>query len=263
MKRKFLYRLSDDIDIYLDTGSLYRIGEWMTTSLISGITANQTLIRQFLMRNSPRSYYGYVADLVRESVRSDNVRVPVSIPLLSTRYKDCLNEADFIRNLITSAAGQGREFFLKVSVLTPAGNFNEKLISALYLREFNLNITAIFRNEEADRICVLLNRLAPNEKTILSYFNGRIDDTGGTVLYPYFDAGLKKITRVRQLWAGSRNPSDIIYACDLGYDIITVTPDVLNKAADRLDKTPLQFCRETIDQFNKDGMWLKNTTYGP
>ncbi len=109
-----------------------------------------------------------------------------------------------------------------------------------------VNITAV-----CDRSQFPISGLQPTD--IVSVFAGRIMDTGRN---PYMVLHDAKATGAQVLWASVREPFNVHQAAAAGCDIATVTPAILRKYFDWLNKPLSQVADETINQFQSDGSAL-------
>ena len=123
-----------------------------------------------------------------------------------------------------------------------------KTISKLLNKNVYLNITAIF---QADQVFDLVKQINDN-KIILSIFAGRIADSGRDpkkIIREVQALSLGKNTEL--LWASTREAYNIVEANDIGCDIITVSPSILNKL-DVFNKDLLLYSLETVKMFYED-----------
>lgn len=110
------------------------------------------------------------------------------------------------------------------------------------------NFTAVCSYVQLD----VLKHTQTNSEDIISVFAGRIMDTGT----PPFDILTKAHSYGKVLWASTRSLYDIALAERIGCDIITLTPQFIEKLdmlGEHLDKV----ARRTLKQFYDDnkGLW--------
>jgi transaldolase len=84
----------------------------------------------------------------------------------------------------------------------------------------------------------------------VSVFAGRILDTLATP--PRFKPG----DSFKALWASAREVFHVKLAEDLGYDIITLTPELIAKLPLK-GKDLTAYSRETVQQFVRDGQGIE------
>lgn len=91
---------------------------------------------------------------------------------------------------------------------------------------------------------------------VVSVFAGRIADTGvDPVLHmkKCLEIIKNKNSNLQLLWASPREFLNIIQANDIGCDIITATPDILNKLS-FLGKDLEEFSQDTVKMFYNDAL---------
>ena len=106
-----------------------------------------------------------------------------------------------------------------------------------------INHTAVFVPQQ------ILPQSFYTSRDIISVFAGRIMDTGASPLEVIKRA---KATKAQVLWASSRELAHIASAMACGCDIITLTPDLIDKM-DRYWGMPIEaMMDETIAMFERD-----------
>ena len=128
-----------------------------------------------------------------------------------------------------------------------------KNINTQNYKDFKLNITAVFTQEQIDNIINIIN---PEIPVIISIFAGRIADTGvdPTKLIKYTVEYFKNYQNVEILWASIREPYNITEARNSGCHIITVPDAILNKYIECNGKDLTEFSIETVKMFYNDGL---------
>jgi transaldolase len=212
------------VAIYCDSGSLDDIKKYAKNGRVSGFTTNPSL-----MRKAGISSYREFADaaLIACGTRA------ISFEVLAGDSEGILKQAAKI-------SSWGENVYVKIPITDTKGEIQRSLIHDL--RRLNLNITAVMTYKQIEEIH---NVLQPHH--ILSVFNGRIQDTQKSPLdVRYFGAKFKF------LWASTRMVGSVSEAERLGYDIITMTPDLIEKLPLH-GKDLTQYSLETVRQFVKDG----------
>jgi transaldolase len=140
--------------------------------------------------------------------------------------------------------------YVKIPFLKTDGSDNTKIIGKLAKAGVKLNITAILTLEQVEKT---LEQANANVPMIVSVFAGRVADTGIDPLpiMTRAKALMKNLPLAELLWASSREILNVIHAEDSNCDIITLTPDLLNKF--KLWGMDLnEYSRQTAEMFYKD-----------
>ena len=130
-----------------------------------------------------------------------------------------------------------------------------KIIKELNKENIKINITAVYTSKQTKKILKLINK---KTKVIISIFAGRAADTGKDPL-PEFKKSIslaKKYKNVEILWASVREPYNYLQAKQLGCQIITVPPAIIEKI-ENFGKTFDQLTKETVRAFLKDSIKSK------
>ena len=213
--------------LYADGASLSQMEKYAADERIKGFTTNPSL----MLKQGIKDYRSYAQSVL--------VRVkgkPVSFEVLADDFPTMAKQAREI-------ASWAPNVYVKIPVTNTKGESSVPLIKDL--GDLNLNITAVMTRQQLNDVCPWLQ---PHH--ILSVFAGRIMDTGR--LPPGFKPG----DSFKALWASAREMFNIVQAENFGYDIITLTPDLLAKIDMRgypLDKYSL----ETVAQFHRDGQGIE------
>lgn len=223
------------IDLYLDTGDLVEMRHAKSdTPRVKGFTTNPTLARKAGVTN-------YEAWAREALVIADNL--PVSLEVLSDNF-------DEMRRQGRKLAALGPYAYVKIPVTNSAGHPTYDVIRDLTSAGVKVNVTALTTTTQVYCVARILN---PEVPAILSVFAGRIADTG---------IGPKPIMRNckaligakpwQLLWASTREVYNIRQAEAAGCDIITVSPELLAKAALLWGYDPEMMSLDTVRQFARD-----------
>ena len=120
-----------------------------------------------------------------------------------------------------------------------------KVIRELNKNKIKLNITAVYTAEQTKKILKNLNK---ETKVIISIFAGRMADAGKDPI-PQFKESIKlkqKYKNVQILWASTREPYNYLHSKQIGCDIITVPPAIIEK----IEKFGKSFKKLTTDTVN-------------
>lgn len=210
------------VAIYCDSGSLDDIKKYAKHTRVEGFTTNPTLLR----RSGVNSYREWALQAIHAAGN-----YPISLEVLAPDAEKMRRQAEVI-------ASWGENVYVKIPITDTQGVIQRKLIYEL--RHLNLNITAVMTHRQIENIRPVL---LPHH--IVSVFNGRIEDTQRS---PLFFVGGK----FKKLWASTRMVGSVEKAERMGYDIITMTPDLIEKLPLE-GKDLTQYSLETVRQFVKDG----------
>lgn len=215
------------IAIYADGAEISKLEEYASSPVIEGFTTNPSLMRKAGIKDY-RTFAKTVLSLVKGK--------PVSFEVVSDEWDEMERQAKEIQSW-------GDNVFVKIPITNTKGESSYKLIKTC--AELNLNVTAVMTRAQ---ILEVEHWMRPHH--ILSVFVGRITDTQRPILAP--DSTTKKF---RWLWASTREVYSIKRAAICGFDVITMTPDLLAKLT--LEGKELnQYSLETVRQFYEDGKGL-------
>ena len=111
-------------------------------------------------------------------------------------------------------------------------------------------MTAVYTAKQTSKI---LKNISKENKVIISIFAGRSADTGKDPI-PEIKNSIrlaKKFKNVEILWASVREPYNYLQSKQLGCDIITVPPTIIEKI-EKFGKTFHQLTSETVRAFLTD-----------
>ena len=150
---------------------------------------------------------------------------------ITNKPVSCEVFADDIKNMILQGnqiSKWGKNVYVKVPITNSEGKFMGKVIKTLNERKIKLNITAVYNSEQTKRILKKINK---KTDVIISIFAGRMADSGKDPI-PQFKKSLKlakKFKNVKILWASTREPYNYLQAKNLGCQIITAPPSIIEK----------------------------------
>ena len=124
------------------------------------------------------------------------------------------------------------------------------VIKELSAKGIKLNITAIYSFEQVNKVLKCLDK---KTKSIISIFAGRMADKGKDPL-PIFKKSIFKVEKYKNveiLWASTREAYNFIQAQQLGCNIITMPPKIINQIA-CFGKSSNQLTIETVNGFLSD-----------
>lgn len=222
------------IEMYADGADFEKIKILLENPLVKGFTTNPTL-----MRSAGISDYESFATEVAKLVYP----LPVSLEVFADDFSEMKVQAKKLIDL-------GSNVFVKIPITNTKGESSIDLIRELSLSGANLNITAVFTDNQVKSI---LNCLSHQSNTIISIFAGRIADAGFDPM-PIIERAIENarhLPNVKILWASPREIYNLVQAENLGCHIITMTPDLWKKI-DSIGKDLSQFSLETVRMFFND-----------
>lgn len=224
------------VKLFADVNSIQEIEDALVDSRIAGFTTNPTLLRSAGIN----SY----ADFAREALATSSPR-SVSIEVLSDDIVDISRQARIL-------AALGHNSIVKIPITSSTGQSHTPLIGQLVSEGINVNVTAIMTSLQIEEVSKVMG---DNPRNILSVFMGRIADTGRDplVVAKDFSRIVKQSCNSQLLWASTREILNIVHAEQVGFDIITVTPNILKKL-DLWGKDLHQYSVETSKMFVDDGV---------
>ena len=211
--------------IFCDIADLDQIKKFNKRNIVKGFTTNPSLMRKAGAEN----YSKYSKEIVKITKK------PVSFEVFADDAKDMISQGNEISKW-------GKNLFVKVPVTNSKGVFMGKVIKTLNQRKIKLNITAVYSAKQTKKI---LNNIDNKTKVIISIFAGRMGDVGKDPI-PQIKESIKiskKFKNVEILWASTREPYNYLQAKNLGCQIITVPPSIIEK----IENFGKSFDKLTID----------------
>jgi transaldolase len=198
--------------IFCDIADYNTIKFFNNKSLVDGFTTNPSLMRLAGAKNY-KEYSLKILNICKKK--------PISFEVFADNTKDMLEQAYKINSW-------GKNIYVKIPVVNSKGVFTGPVIKELSDKGIKLNITAVYTFEQTKKIYKNLNK---KTKSIISIFAGRMADKGKDPI-PIFKKSIsltKKNKNVEILWASTREAYNYTQAKQLGCDIITMPPKVINQ----------------------------------
>ena len=217
--------------IYCDIADLDLIKKFNKKKIVKGFTTNPSLMR----KAGAKDYKSYSKKIVKICNNK-----PISLEVFADDYKEMKIQAMKINTW-------GKNVFVKVPVANSKGKFMGQIIKELNNHNVKLNITAVYNAKQTEKILMLINK---KTKVIISIFAGRASDTGKDPL-PVFKKSLvksKNFKNVEILWASVREPYNYLQAKQLGCQIITIPPAIIEKI-EKFGRSYKQLTLETVKAF--------------
>lgn len=222
--------------IYCDIAEKKEIKKFITHPLVSGFTTNPTLMRQAGVKNYEK-YSKELLEVLKKSKKS------ISFEILADDYLNMKRQALKINSW-------GKNIYVKVPVVNSEGKFQGKLIKELCMKKIKLNITAVFSEIQTKKI---LKNLQKDSDVIISIFAGRLGDAGLDPI-KIFEKSIelkKKFKKVKILWASTREVFHYIKAKQIGCEIITMPPQMIDKV-NKQNKSSKALSIKTVKGFIED-----------
>ena len=221
------------IKIFADGADLNHIISLNENDKISGFTTNPTLMRKAGVDN----YKNFSLDVL-----SHVKKKPISFEVFSDDFEQMYKQAKII-------SSWSENVNVKIPISNSQGKSSIELIKKLHNENIKLNITAVFTLEQIKSLSKVLIK---DTYSIVSVFAGRIADTGiDPVPIMKKAKSILSNPNINLLWASPREILNFVQAEDCMVDIITLTPDLINKI-DNLGKSLSEFSLETVNMFYQD-----------
>ena len=219
--------------IFCDIAYINQIKKFNKKKIVKGFTTNPSLMRKAGAKN----YEKYSKEILKVCKK------PISFEVFSDNYKSMRREALIINSW-------AKTIYVKIPVTNSKGKFMGKLIKELSQLNIKLNITAVYNSHQTRKI---LGCLRKNSRVIISIFAGRAADAGKDPI-PELKKSIimsKKFKNVKILWASVREPYNYIQAKQLGCQIITIPPLIIEKI-EKFGKSFNKLTTETVKAFLND-----------
>lgn len=223
------------IQIYADGADKAGILDLYAKPYIKGLTTNPTLMKKAGIKD----YEAFARDILQTVTAK-----PLSLEVFSDEFSEMKRQA-------LKIAGWGRNVYVKIPITNSRGESSTPLIQELAREGVQLNVTAILTLAQVRDVAAALQPAAPS---VVSVFAGRIADTGRDPV-PLMRAAralLEPQPKAELLWASVREVRNLIEAEQCGCDIVTVTHDILAKAAKLLDLDLTALSLDTVKMFAND-----------
>ena len=214
------------VALYLDTADMLMLHKYALDPRILGITTNPALMR----KSGIKSYRNFAIMALGHAHGR-----PISLEVLADDWYEMEKQA-------REVASWGDNVWVKIPITNTRGESCAPLVKKL--GNLRLNITAIMTQQQIDDLKPVIA-----SHHIVSIFAGRIADTGRDPVYTVKHA--RKLG-AKVLWASTREVLNIAQAEECGCDIITLTPDLIDKLSLH-GKSLGEYSRETVTMFHRDG----------
>ena len=219
--------------IFCDIADINQIKKFNKKKIVKGFTTNPSLMRKAGAKN----YTKYSKDILAITNK------PVSCEVFADDSKEMISQGRKINKW-------GRNVYVKVPVTNSKGKFMGAAINSLNKNKVKLNITAVYTATQTKQI---LDKIDKKTKVIISIFGGRMADAGKDPV-PEFKKSIqisKNYKNVNILWASTREPYNYTQAKQLGCQIITVPPSIIEKI-EKFGKNFQSLTTDTVKGFLMD-----------
>ena len=224
--------MSNKIEIYHDGPQEEQIKNLISPK-ISGFTCNPSIFKKLQIED-------YLAACRKfSSLAADK---PISLEIIADDNDDAFNQAVKLSNISSNV-------FVKIPVMFTNKEPTYELIKDLIKKNIKLNITAILSIKQIEELIPITK----DTDCILSLFVGRIYDSGFDGEIYLKDVLNHKNRKFKFLWASARMAFDVIKAERSGFDIITLTTDLINKY-NKFGSDLEDVSKRTVKQFYDDAV---------
>ena len=220
--------------IFCDIADYKTIKFFNNKSFVDGFTTNPSLMRLAGAKN----YKEYSLKILKVCKKK-----PISFEVFADNFYEMLKQAYEINSW-------GKNVYVKIPVVNSKNMFTGSVIKELSNKGIKLNITAVYTFEQTKKIFTKLNK---KTKSIISIFAGRMADKGKDPV-PIFKKSIsltKKYNNIQILWASTREAYNYTQAKQLGCDIITMPPKIIEKI-EKFGSSSKKLTLVTVKNFLKD-----------
>ena len=200
------------LKIFCDIADYRIIKKFNKLKIVKGFTTNPSLMRA----SGAKNYKQYSLKILKICKTK-----PISFEVFSDDVQGMIQQAHQIKSW-------GKNVYVKIPVVNSKGKFTGRAIKELSSNNVKLNITAVYTYDQVKKIVKVLNK---RSKSIISIFAGRMADVGKDPV-PIFKRSInltKKYKNIEILWASTREVYNFLQAKDLGCQIITTPPKIIEK----------------------------------
>ena len=220
--------------IFCDIADYKIIKFYNKKNIVNGFTTNPSLMRLAGAKNY-KTYCNKILKICKKK--------PISFEVFADDKNNMLKQAYKINSW-------GNNVYVKIPVVNSKGAFMGSVINKLSNKGIKLNITAVYTYEQTKKIFRCLNK---KSKSIISIFAGRMADKGKDPV-PIFKKSVsltKKYKNIQILWASTREAYNYIQANQLGCDIITMPPKIIEKV-EKFGSSSNKLTLNTVKNFLTD-----------
>ena len=220
--------------IFCDIADLNLIRKFNKKKIVKGFTTNPSLMR----KAGAKDYKAYSEKILKICKNK-----PISFEVFADEDNTMIAQGLKISNW-------GKNVYVKVPIVNSKNKFTGRVIKKLNNKNIKLNVTAVYTAEQTKKILKVINK---KTKVIISIFAGRAADAGKDPISEFVKSiqVAKKFKNVEILWASVREPYNYLQAKQLGCQIITVPPSIIEKI-EKFGKSYENLTKETVKAFLLD-----------
>jgi len=217
--------------IYCDIADIDQIKKFNKKKIVKGFTTNPSLMRKAGAKN----YKKYCKQILKICKNK-----PISFEVFSDDDESMIEQG-------LKISKWAKNIFVKVPIVNSKNKFTKKVIKELNTKNVKLNITAVYTAKQTKKILKIINK---KTKIIISIFAGRSADVGKDPLPEFMESIklAKKFKNVQILWASVREPYNYTQSKQIGCNIITVPPKIIEQI-EKFGKTFEELTIETVKNF--------------
>ena len=222
------------LKIFCDIADYQIIKKFNKLKIVKGFTTNPSLMRA----SGAKNYKQYSLKILKICKTK-----PISFEVFADDIEGMIQQAHKIKSW-------GKNVYVKIPVVNSKGEFTGRVIKELSSNNVKLNITAVYTYAQVKKIVKVLNK---KSKSIISIFAGRMADVGKDPV-PIFKKSInltKKYKNIEILWASTREAYNFLQAKNLGCQIITTPPKIIEKI-NNFGKSYTNLTLDTVKGFLKD-----------
>ena len=225
------------VKLFADGADLAGIAEYYQKPYIAGLTTNPTL-----MRKAGIDDYERFSRQALEIVRTK----PISLEVFSDDFPEMRRQALKIH-------GWAPNVYVKIPVTNTRGESSAELVAELSRTGVKVNVTAVLT---LDQVRIMAGALSQDVPSVVSVFAGRAADAGvdPEPLMISAKQEVSHLPRCELLWASVREVFNIYQAERCGAHIVTVTHDILAKAAKQGGRPLESVSLDTVKMFRDDAV---------
>ena len=226
-----------NIKIFLDGANLEEILKYKDDERITGFTTNPSLMR----KAGVKDYMEFARQLADDIPKDKHV----SLEVIADDFSEMERQAKKITDV-------SENFYAKIPITNTQGEATHDLVKTLGDEGVKVNVTAIMTTTQLNKLGPFLSKTTPS---VVSYFAGRVSDTGEAPMSTVLNAHtiFRENPAVEFLWASCRHVYSIYEADNVGCNIITVSAGILSKL-ELKGKCLAEYSLETVKDFYEDAV---------
>ena len=183
-----------------------------------------------------------------EAFARDILQTVTAKPISLEVFADDFSE---MRRQAIKIAGWGANVYVKIPITNTRSESSVPLIRELTAEGVKMNLTALLTLDQVRAVAAVLD---PQLPVVVSIFAGRVADTGVDPMPIMRESRqiLAALPQAELLWASVREVLNLVQAEQSGCQIVTVTHDILAKAAKLLGMDLGALSLDSVKMFAND-----------